>query len=153
MVSSQWSKWAGEKIWEKTKCSDQLSFSGQFHQAHCTGPMVTRWTGSLIQLPLVEISWGKKSVLTNFHFLVNFSFQWLEWAGQKEYKKKPSVLFWAWGKHLKKNLMFWPTCIFWSISSDTLVAWLHRSPVKNPKPFATNKLFSTIIYVFVIIRD
>ena len=39
--------------------------------------MVTRCTGSLSQLPVVEMSWGKKSkkkpsVLTNFHFLVNF---------------------------------------------------------------------------------
>ena len=39
--------------------------------------MVTRHTGSLSQLPVVEMSWGKKSkkkpsVLTNFHFLVNF---------------------------------------------------------------------------------
>ena len=29
-----------------------------------------------------------------------------------------------WGKNLRKNLMIWPTFIFWSISSDTLVAWL-----------------------------
>ena len=39
--------------------------------------MVTRCTGSLYQLPVVEMSWGKKfkkkpSVQTNFHFLVNF---------------------------------------------------------------------------------
>ena len=39
--------------------------------------MVTRCTGSLTQLPVVEMSWGKKSkkkpsVLTNFHFLINF---------------------------------------------------------------------------------
>ena len=45
-----------------------------------TGPMVTmvtRCTGSLSQLPVVEMSWGKNSkkkpsVLTNFRFLVNF---------------------------------------------------------------------------------
>ena len=39
--------------------------------------MVTRYTGGLSQLPVVEMSWGKKSkkkprVLTNFCFLVNF---------------------------------------------------------------------------------
>ena len=39
--------------------------------------MVTRCIGSLFQLPVVEMSWGKKSkkkpsVLTNFYFLVNF---------------------------------------------------------------------------------
>ena len=39
--------------------------------------MVTRYTGGLSQLPVVEMSWGKKSkkklnVLTNFYFLVNF---------------------------------------------------------------------------------
>ena len=48
-----------------------------------TGPMVTmvtmvtRYIGSLSQLLVVEMTWGKKSkkkpsVLTNFHFLVNF---------------------------------------------------------------------------------
>ena len=41
-----------------------------------TGPMVTRYTGGLSQLPEVKMSCGKKSkkktsVLTNFHFLVN----------------------------------------------------------------------------------
>ena len=40
-------------------------------------PMVTRCTGSLSQLTVVEMSGGKKSkkkpsVLINFHFLVNF---------------------------------------------------------------------------------
>ena len=39
--------------------------------------MVTRYTGGLSQLPVVKIGWEKKSkktssVLTNFHFLVNF---------------------------------------------------------------------------------
>ena len=39
--------------------------------------MVTRYIGGLSQLPVVEMSWGKKSkkkpsVLTNFCFLVNF---------------------------------------------------------------------------------
>ena len=39
--------------------------------------MVARCTGSLSQLPVVEMSWGKKSkkkpsVLINFRFLVNF---------------------------------------------------------------------------------
>ena len=44
-----------------------------------TGPMVTRYTGGLSQLPVVQMSWGKKSkkkpsVLTNFckrKFIVN----------------------------------------------------------------------------------
>ena len=30
---------------------------------------------------------------------------------------------WAGGKNLRKNLVFWPTFIFWSILSDTLVPW------------------------------
>merc|ERR1712155_304701 len=39
--------------------------------------MVTRCTGGLSQLPVVEMSWGKKSkkktsLPTNFHVLVNF---------------------------------------------------------------------------------
>ena len=39
--------------------------------------MVTRYTGGLSQLPEVKKSWGEKSkkkqsVLTNFHFLINF---------------------------------------------------------------------------------
>ena len=42
-------------------------------------PQVTRYTGGLSQLPVVEMSWEKKS---------------------------------------KKNLVFWPTFVFWSISSD-----------------------------------
>ena len=45
-----------------------------------SGPMVsmvTRYTGGLSQLPVVEMSWEKNSkkkpsVLTNFRFLVNF---------------------------------------------------------------------------------
>ena len=41
-------------------------------------PMVTRHTGGLSELPVVEMSWGKKSkkkhsILTNFCFLVNFT--------------------------------------------------------------------------------
>ena len=39
---------------------------------------------------------------------VYLSFQWSKWAG---------------GKNLRKNQVFWPTFIFWSISSDTLVPW------------------------------
>ena len=42
-----------------------------------TGPMVTTYIGGLSQLPVVKMSWEKKSkkkpcVLTNFRFLVNF---------------------------------------------------------------------------------
>ena len=47
--------------------------------------MVTRYTGGLSQLPVIEISWGKKSkkkpsVLTNFPFLVNFIRQTANWS-------------------------------------------------------------------------
>ena len=37
---------------------------------------------------------------------------------------------WAWEKNLRKNLVFWPTFVFWSILSDTLtlVPWLPWSP-------------------------
>ena len=79
--------------------------------------MVTRCTGSLFQLPVVEMRWGKKSkkkpsVLTNFIlFLVNFirhtgpmvtmvtrctgalsQLPVVEMRWGKESKKKPSVL-------------------------------------------------------------
>ena len=42
-----------------------------------TGPMVTTYIDGLSQLPVVKMSWEKKSkkkpsVLTNFRFLVNF---------------------------------------------------------------------------------
>ena len=36
------------------------------------------------------------------------SFQWSKWSGEK---------------NLRKNLVFWPTFVFWSISSDTQVPW------------------------------
>ena len=41
-----------------------------------TGPMVTRYTGGLSQLPVIEMSWEKKSkkkhsVISNFRFLIN----------------------------------------------------------------------------------
>ena len=171
---------------DKTKCSDQFLFSGQFHQTHwshghygrqahrraisassgqnelggkskkkpsvlmnfCflvnfirhTGPMVTmvaRCTGSLSQLPLVEMSWRKKSnkkpnILTNFHLLVYFithtgpmftmvtrctgslsQLPVVEMSWGKKSKKKPSVLF-----HF----------VLWSMSSDTLVPWSLWSP-------------------------
>ena len=78
--------------------------------------MVTRYTGGLSQLPVVEMSWGKKSkkkpsVLTNFCFLVNFvrhtgpmvtmvtrytgglsQLPVVEMSWEKNSKKKPSVL-------------------------------------------------------------
>ena len=111
-----------------------------FYIFRYTGPMVTRYTGGLSQLPVVEMSWGKKSkkkpcILNNFCFLVNLirhtgpmvtmvtrytgtqagylSFQWSKWAGKK---------------NLRKNQVFLPTFIFWSISSDTLVPWSPWSP-------------------------
>merc|ERR1712102_241221 len=81
--------------------------------------MVTRCNDSLTQLPVVEMSWGKKykkkpSVLTNFHLLVNFirhtgpmvtmvtmvtryigslsQLLVVEMSWGKKYKKKPNVL-------------------------------------------------------------
>ena len=97
-----------------------------------TGPMVTmvtRCTGSLSQLPVVEMSWGKKSkkkpsVLNNFYFLVNF----IRHTGPMVTRctvtlfQLPMVEI-SWGENLRKNLMFWQTFISWSISSDALVAW------------------------------
>ena len=79
-------------------------------------PQVTRYTGGLSQLPVVKMSWGKKSkkklsVLFHFYFwsmssdtlvpwspwlpgaqAAYLSFQWSKWAGGKKSKKKPSVL-------------------------------------------------------------
>ena len=40
-------------------------------------------------------------------------FQWSKWARKK---------------NLRKNLVFWPTFVFWSIWSDTLVPWSPWSP-------------------------
>ena len=79
------------------------------------------------------MSWEKNSskkpgILTNFCFLVNFirhtgpmvtmGYQVHRWAfsansGWNELGKKI----------LRKNLVFWPTLVFWSILSDTLVPW------------------------------
>ena len=39
---------------------------------------------------------------------VYLSLQWSKWAGEK---------------NLRKNQVFWPTFVFWSISSDTLLPW------------------------------
>ena len=97
-----------------------------------TGPMVTRYTGGLSQLPVVEMSWGKKSkkkpsVLINFRFLVNF----IRHTGPMvtmvtrctgSLSQLPVVEM-SWGKNLRKNQKFWPTFIIWSISLDKLVAW------------------------------
>ena len=76
------------KIWKHNKKIFDLSYWTGLYDKNCriytpfsnighTGPMVTRYTGRLSQLPVVEMSWGKKSkkkpsVLINFRFLVNF---------------------------------------------------------------------------------
>ena len=71
------------------------------------------------------MSWGKKSkkkpsVLTNFNFLVNF----IRHIGPMVTRvTRRTGSKWAGGKNQRKNLMFWPTSIFLSISIDTLVAW------------------------------
>ena len=80
--------------------------------------MVTRYTGGLSQLPVVKMSWGKKSkkkpsILTNFCFLINFirhthtgpmvtmvtrhtgglsQLPVVKMSWEKKSKKKPSVL-------------------------------------------------------------
>ena len=76
------------KIIKRTKKIFDLSYWTGLYDQNCrnytrfyefghTGPMVTRYTGGLSQLPVVEMSWGKKSkkkpsVFNNFRFLVNF---------------------------------------------------------------------------------
>ena len=104
-----------------------------------TGPMVTmvtRCTGGLSQLPEVEMScrkkskkkrsvlinfffWSKPSVLTNFHFLVNF----IRHTGSMVTRCTGSltqlpVVKIGWGKNLRmrKNQVSCPTFIFRSIS-------------------------------------
>ena len=88
----------------------------QFYEFGHTGPMVTRYTGGLSQLPVVKMSWEKKSktkpsVFNNFRFLVNFirhtgpmvtvvtrctgtlaQLPVVEMSWGKKSKKKPSVL-------------------------------------------------------------
>ena len=100
-----------------------------------TGPMVTmvtRCTGSLSQLPVVEMSWGKKSkkktsVPINFRFLVNF----IRHTGPivtmvtrctGSLSELP-VAKMSWGKKSKKKLSVLFHFVFWSMSSDTLVPW------------------------------
>ena len=100
-----------------------------------TGPMVTmvtRCTGSLSQHPVVGMSWEKKSnkkpsVLINICFLVNF----IRHTGPMvtmvtrctgSLSQLP-VAKMSRGENLRKNLVFQPSFIFWSISSDTLVPW------------------------------
>ena len=81
-LSFQWSKWAGEKNLRKnllflpTFVFWSISSDTQVPWSPWS-PQGTRHTGGLSQLPVVEISWEKKSkkkpsVLTNFCFLVNF---------------------------------------------------------------------------------
>ena len=95
------------------------------------------------------MSWGKKSkkkpsVLTNFHFLVNF----IRHTGPMVTMVTSCtvtlfqlpVVEMNWGKNLRKNLMIWRTFISWSISSDTLVAW---SPQKQKKNLRVNKVLSS----------
>merc|ERR1711923_200768 len=63
---------------EKTKCSDQLLFSGQFHRTHWShghhGHQVHRQSISAFsgRNELGKKSKKKPSVLINFRFLVNF---------------------------------------------------------------------------------
>ena len=77
--------------------------------------MVTRYTGRLSQLPVVKMSWGKKSkkkpsVLTNFHFLVYF----IRHTGPMVTMvtryigglSQLPVVKMSWGKKPRKNLVF-----------------------------------------------
>ena len=99
-----------------------------------TGPSVTRCTG--MHLAVVEKSWKKKlqktNVLTNFSFLVNS----IRHTGPMvtmvtrctgSLSQLPVVKM-SWEKNLRKNQVFQPSYIFWSISSDTLVPWSLWSP-------------------------
>ena len=105
------SYWTG--LYDKN-CRIYTPFSNIGH----TGPMVTRYTGGLSQLPVVKMIWGKKSkkkpsILTNFRFLVNFirhthtgpmvtmvtrytgglsQLQVVEMIWGKKSEKKPSIL-------------------------------------------------------------
>ena len=79
------------KIMKRNKKIFDLSYWTGLYDQNCrnyhpfyivghTGPMVTRYTGGLSQLPVVKMSWGKKSkkkpgVLNNFCFLLNFESQ------------------------------------------------------------------------------
>ena len=91
--------------------------------------MVTRCTCTPSQLPVVEMSWGRKSkkkpsVLINLYFLVNFIRQTgpMVTSCTVTLFQLPVVEM-SWGENLRKNLMFWQTFISWSISSDALVTW------------------------------
>ena len=94
--------------------------------------MVTSCTGSLSQLPVDKMSWGKKSkkklsVLINFRFLVNF----IRHTGPMvtmvtrctgSLSQLPVVEL-SWGQKSKKKPSVLINFHFWSISSDTLVPW------------------------------
>ena len=77
--------------------------------------MITKYTGWLPQLPVVEMSWEKKSnkkpsVLNNFYFLVNF----IRHTGLMVTMVtrctvtlfQLPVVEMSWGENLRKNLMF-----------------------------------------------
>ena len=108
-----------------------------FYRFGHTGTMVTRYTGGVSQFPVVEMSWGKKSKkktsgLSNFCFLVNFirhigPMVTIVTSCTGNLYQLP-VVDMSWGKSLRKNQVFWPTFIFWSISSHTLVPWSPWSP-------------------------
>ena len=98
-----------------------------------TGPMVnmvTRHTGGLSQLPVVEMSLEKKNKRKNLVFWPTFVFWSILSDTLVPWSPGTQVGFlifqwskWARKKILRKNLVFRPTFVFWSFLSDTLVPW------------------------------
>ena len=129
-----WSKWAWEKK-SKKKPSALINFCFLVNLIIHTGPMVTmvtRYTGSLSALPVVEMSWGKKileKTKCSDQLLFSGQFHQTHWShGHHGHHRAPGTQAsylsfqwskWAGEKNLRKNLLFWPTFVFWSILSDT----------------------------------
>ena len=131
--SFQWSKWAGEIHLRKNQVfwstfvfwsisSDTLVSWSPWSpgaQAAYLSFQWSKWAGkkNLSQLPVVKMSWGKKSkkkpsFLTYFHFLVNFiRFTGLMVTRGYQYVGGLSHLLEVqkgWREKLRRNPMFWP---------------------------------------------
>ena len=119
----------GKKSKKKTKCSDHLSFTGQFHQTHWSHGHHGHHGHQVPRQPISASSgrnelgkkFKKKSILSNFYFLVNF----IRHSGpmvtmvtrctgslsqlpvvKMSCRKKSKKNLGAGGKNLRKNQMF-----------------------------------------------
>jgi len=110
----------------RSKCDVGKNLKKQPHVLNIWphGHQVTRHTGGLSQLPIVEMSLGKKckkklSILNKFSFLVNF----LRHTGPMVTRSSSTQVGCISFQRSKqaKNLAFLIYFVFWTISSDTQV--------------------------------